>query len=200
MPTLLCGQLPSEVCCYSNKIPNDHTNLKRLVSGSDSAIAEETMAEIVAYHEAGHAVVAHILGGKVQQITIDPDNDDGPARFGDTQVRWRRSIPEKQFSQNVVQVCLAGPVAEMIYSGDPYHPGLIPEWAADWNDAWNAAEQLYPNERQRLDYLEKVSIELYHRMHRDEFWNVVASVADGLLAYETLEHDEFVEIVSEWLD
>jgi ATP-dependent Zn protease len=157
------------------------------------------MPELVAYHEAGHALIAHLLGGKVKQVTIDPDNDDGPERLGDTQVRWRRSCGEKELAQNMIQVCLAGPVAEMIYSGDPYHPGVVPEWAADWRDAWETAQLLFPIERQRLQYLEQVSIELYHRMKQDDLWAALASLADHLLAHETLEHEEIEEIVSEWL-
>ena len=113
------------------------------------------MPEIIAYHEAGHALMAVLLGGKVQQVTIDPDDDDGPARQGDTQVVWRRSgVNDKEFAKMAVQVSLAGPVAEMIYSGDPFHPGLVAEWAADWQEAWKVAEPLYPDERQRLEYLE----------------------------------------------
>lgn len=158
------------------------------------------MPELIAYHEAGHALVAHLLGGRVKQVTIDPDHDDGPARTGDTQVRWRRVTDERQFAQNVVQVCLAGPVAEMIYSGDPYHPGVIPEWAADWRDAWIAAQPLFPDERQRLRYLEEVSIALYHRLRRDDVWNALAAIADHLLAYDTLEAAEFRELISEWTD
>lgn len=49
------------------------------------------MSELTAYHEAGHVLMAHLLGGKVRQVTIEPDNDDGPDRHGDTQVLWRRS-------------------------------------------------------------------------------------------------------------
>jgi len=44
------------------------------------------MPELIAYHEAGHALMALLLGGKVKHITIEPDNDDGPVREGDTQV------------------------------------------------------------------------------------------------------------------
>ena len=156
------------------------------------------MSELTAYHEAGHALVAHLLGGKVQQITIDPDNDDGPARTGDTQVRWRKSLSQKEFSQNVVQVCLAGPVAEMIYSGEPYHPGVVPEWSADWQTAWQAAARLFPDERARLQYLEQISITLYRRLQRDEAWEALAAIADHLLAHETLEAEDFAELVAEW--
>lgn len=67
------------------------------------------MSELTAYHEAGHAVMAHLLGGKVRQVTIEPDNDDGPVRYGDTQVLWRRKgIGEKEFAMMAVQVVWLG--------------------------------------------------------------------------------------------
>ena len=158
------------------------------------------MSELIAYHEAGHALMAILLGGKVIQVTIEPDDDDGPKRQGDTQVRWRRSgISEKEFSKRAVQVSLAGPMAEMIYSGDPFHPGLVPEWAADWRDAWKAAELLHPDERQRLEYLEQVSIQIYHRLKQDDLWEVLAALADNLLAHETLEREQIEEIVEPWM-
>lgn len=158
------------------------------------------MSELIAYHEAGHALMAHLLGGKVKQVTIEPDDDDGPDRQGDTQVLWRRSgISDEDFAKIAVQVSLAGPVAEMIYSGDPYHPGLVAEWAADWREAWDAATPLHPIERQRLEYLEQVSIQLYHRLKRDDLWAALASLADNLLAHETLDCEQVDEIVEDWL-
>lgn len=144
--------------------------------------------------------MAHLLGGKVKQVTIEPDDDDGPDRQGDTQVLWRRSrICDDEFAKIAVQVSLAGPVAEMIYSGDPYHPGLVAEWAADWREAWEAATPLHPVEGQRLEYLEQVSIQLYHRLKQDEFWAALASLADNLLAHETLDCEQVDEIVEDWL-
>lgn len=113
---------------------------------------------------------------------------------------WRRSrISDKEFAKKAVQVSLAGPVAEKIYSGDPYHPGLVVEWAADWREAWEAAVLLHPSERQRLAYLEQVSIQLYHRLKEDDLWAALASLADHLLAHETLEGGQVEEIVGEWL-
>jgi ATP-dependent Zn protease len=156
--------------------------------------------ELIAYHEAGHALMALLLGGRVKQVTIEPDNDDGPARSGDTQVLWRRTkISDKQYAEIAVQVCLAGPVAEMIYSGDPYHPGFVAEWAADWREAWEEAAPLHPDERRRLKYLEDTSIRLYHRLQDEDLWAALASLADNLLAHETLEGEQVEEIVGEWL-
>jgi hypothetical protein len=144
--------------------------------------------------------MAVLLGGKVRLVTIEPDKDDGPDRQGDTQILWRRSgLSDKQFAQLAVQVCLAGPVAEMIYTGDPYHPGFVAEWAADWHAAWQAAIPLHANERRRLEYLEQLSIQLYNRLKKDDLWAAVAVLADNLLAHETLEGDQVEEIVGEWL-
>ena len=158
------------------------------------------MSEIIAYHEAGHALMALLLGGEVKLVTIEPDNDDGPDRQGDTQVLWRRAgISDKEFARNAVQVSLAGPVAEMIYSGDPYYPGLVAEWAADWREAWNSALVLHPNEPQRLEYLEDVSIQLYRRLKEDHLWAALASLAYHLLAHASLEGELVEEIVGEWL-
>lgn len=156
--------------------------------------------EITAYHEAGHAFMATLLGGKVRSVTIEPDNDDGPARFGDTQVIWRRSrFSERQLCEYSIQVSLAGPVAEMLYSGDAYHPGLVAEWAHDWQSAWELAEPLFADHRKRLEYLERVTGQLYQLLDSEPNWSALASLADNLLAHETLEHEEVKEIVGEWL-
>ena len=158
------------------------------------------MSELTAYHEAGHALMALLLGGEVRLVTIEPENDDGPARFGDTQVLWRRSREgERQFAAKAVQVCLAGPVAEMIYSGEPFHPGHVPEWAGDWRDAWEAASLLHADERKRLAFLEQTCIQLHGMLQADNYWSALADLADNLLAHETLEWEQVEEIVSPWL-
>lgn len=158
------------------------------------------MSETIAYHEAGHALVAYLLGGQVRSVTIEPDRDDGPERQGDTQILWRRrGVSDRDYAQAAVQVCLAGPVAEMIYSGDPYHPGLVAEWSADWREAWQLAELLAPDDRRRLKYLEDVSIRLYRQLKDDEYWAPLASLADNLLAHETLDEEHVTDIIREWL-
>jgi len=158
------------------------------------------MPELIAYHEAGHALAAVLLGAEVQLVTIAPDNDDGPERQGDTQVVWRTAgMSDKEFARKAVQVSLAGPVAEMIYSGEPFHPGHVAEWGADWRDAWEAAAPMHRDKHRRLEFLEWITTKLYIRFKDEELWPALAALADHLLAHETLDGEQVEEIVGEWL-
>ena len=159
------------------------------------------MSDLIAYHEAGHALMALLLGGEVRQVTIEPDNDDGPLRQGDTQVLWRRSrMSEREFAAISVQVSLAGPVAEMLYTGDPFHPALVAEWAEDWREAWEAASLLQPLKRPRLKYLEQASIALHRQLDEEALWAALAALADHLLAHATLDAEQVEEIVRAWIE
>lgn len=158
------------------------------------------MSEIVAYHEAGHVFMAFFVGARIRYVTIDPDRDDGPERYGDTQVLWQRSrYAPRELAEKEVQVALAGPVAEMIHSGDPFHPGFVAEWSADWQAAWNSAEVLASDEQKRMRYLEQTSIQLHRLLSRDDHWAALAAVVDNLLAHERLEEEEITEILQAWL-
>ncbi|MCY2996425.1 MAG: hypothetical protein NTY19_52540 [Planctomycetota bacterium] len=156
--------------------------------------------EATAYHEAGHVFMALYLGARVRSVTIEPDRDDGPERFGDTQVEWDlgRFTPREQHEKSVL-VALAGPVAEMIHRGEPHHPGFVAEWATDWQDAWEAAADVVPDQKQRLAYLERATAQLYQLLHRDEHWAGLAAITDELLAHETIEGEQVEEIMQQWL-
>ena len=158
------------------------------------------MSEISAYHEAGHAFMAVRLGARVRSITIDPAWDDGPMRFGDARIEWPAGeFSERELCEKMVLVALAGAVAEMIYSGQPYHPGFVAEWSAAWAQAWEASATLYSDEVNRLKHLEEMTVQLYRTMRRNDHWAALAAIVDDLLAHETLEGEQVEEIVSAWL-
>lgn len=158
------------------------------------------MDEETAYHEAGHAFAAVRLGAQVRLLTIAPDRDEGPRRYGDTQIEWDHTHGDtRELREKTVLVSLAGPVAEMIYSGDPFHPGFVLEWSSDWKLAWEAAATLHTNERTRLAFLEQATAEIYRVFKQDDNWSALAAIVDELLAHETLEGESVHEIVSQWM-
>jgi len=158
------------------------------------------MDEVSAYHEAGHAFMAVYVGAQVRSVTIDPDWDDGPQRYADIQIEWPlEEFSERELREKSIEVALAGPVAEMLYSGDSTHPGLVAEWAADWKLAWQAAACLFPDERKRLAFLDQTTRKLHRLLDRKQHWSALAAIADLLLAHETLEGEDVAEVLQEWL-
>ena len=158
------------------------------------------MPELTAYHEAGHAFMAVRMGARVRSVTIEPDWDDGPERFGDAQIEWNReALSTREFHEKLILVSLAGPVAEAIYRGEPFHPGHVAQWADDWQQAWTTAANLIPDEQKRMQYLERTTAELYRELNRDKNWAALAAIVDSLLAHERLEGDEVSEIVAAWM-
>jgi len=158
------------------------------------------MEEINAHHEAGHALLAILMGARVRHVSLIPDWDDGPDRFAEIQVEW----PVDQFTptelyQKMTMVALAGPVAEMIHTGEPYHPGLVGEWAADWQAAWQSAGRLLSDPRRRISFLERATREIHALLSQDHHWAALAAIVDDLAAHETLEGDQVEEIVQTWL-
>ena len=99
----------------------------------------------------------------------------------------------------MILVALAGPVAEMIHTGDPYHPALVKEWSSDWAQAGSSAGYLFESKQKQMAYLEQKSIELHHLLSQNHFWSALAAIVDHLLAHETVEREQVEEILQVWL-
>ncbi len=145
------------------------------------------------YHEAGHCVMAVLCGALVKRATIAPEVD---GFHGMVEIHWaKRASAADQLS-----VALAGPVAEMIYTGEPYHPGLIPEWAHDWKQAWRICRPKTPSDRECLKLLEQSVAKLYQQFSRDPLWAATAAVSDLLAAHDEIEHEDIAYEVHHWVN
>lgn len=153
--------------------------------------------EITAWHEAGHAMMAVLCGGMIERVTIEPPDDDWPVRYGDTITRWS-GMTARQLAEAEVQVSLAGPVAEMIYSGERMELEHVEEWSGDWATAINAAKSLSNNEFSAKKMLASVSDDLFRTFESENGWAAVSAIADELLAHETIEHETVSEIIAFW--
>ncbi len=155
--------------------------------------------EITAFHEAGHVYAAIYVGANVRSVTIEPDNDDGPQRSGDTVVIWdRRRFSQQDLMEKGAWVALAGPVAEMIHLQTAFHPAAVAEWRQDWETAFECLSGIR-NLQHRFARLEQLTIELYEAFSEDHHWAAIGAVADNLLAHETLDQEMLEEIVEPWM-
>lgn len=144
------------------------------------------------YHEAGHCVLAVLCGATVERATIAPEED---GFHGLVEIHW----PHRAEVSDMVSVALAGPVAEMIYSGEPYHPGLVPEWAHDWKQAWRIARPHSKSDLECLRRLEQTVAKLHRKLASDNWWAAIAAVSDLLAAHDEIEHEAIAYEVENWL-
>jgi hypothetical protein len=145
------------------------------------------------YHEAGHCVMAVACGAQVDRATVAPEED---GFHGIVEIQW----PSRCKRADQIAVALAGPVAEMIYLGEPYHPGFVPEWAHDWKQAWMLARRSSRSDRECLQLLEQMVAKLYRVLRQDRWWAAVAAVSDLLDAHDEINHDEIAYEVENWIN
>lgn len=149
-----------------------------------------------AYHESGHAVVAAYLGGIVERITVEPESDDGPLRYGDTQVRWYLAGTPREQGVREIKVALAGPAAEIVYLGDlPTH---FSEWHWDWQIATDRAHGCLKSSTDVPSYVQAMAAGLLQFVRRDDAWATIAAMADELEAHGTLYEEHIADVVRQW--
>jgi len=157
----------------------------------DDCDDEEELAR-TAYHEAGHCVMAVLRGARASHATVSPEEDNF---FGKVDIQW----PDKRTLANELSVILAGPVAEMIYRGEPLHPGFVPEWTLDWQQAWALARPRAVSDIKCLEMMEQLIAKLHRSLSNERVWAAIAAVQDLLMAHEDIEHEQIEYEVRAWV-
>jgi ATP-dependent Zn protease len=98
--------------------------------------------KIIAIHEAGHAVIARVLGISVTQVTMFPTDGKGSAAGAQTgSASWLANEADRadqiRAAENDAKVCLAGPHAQQ-----KYRPSKLKHrMPAEWRDDFELAKQ-----------------------------------------------------------
>ena len=156
---------------------------------------------LTAYHEAGHATVGYALGGSVEAIQLDGENEVTGARyFGECRISWRTLNGEinTQHQMEILTI-LAGPAAELVYRGEPITLEQLQPWKQDLNMAWSLLHRVGVSPRDQVELMSRIIGRLKEVIKEEPCWSAVASLADALLAHEYLEEDQVEEILAFWM-
>lgn len=137
-----------------------------------------TEQESIAYHEAGHAVVAHKLGVKVRSVTIVP----AQGCLGECEHRsmlFDGGLFERENVERAIQINLAGPLAQKRFHRRSYRRF---HGSRDYYRASGLARYLAgSDEREFLKDQELLTETLIER-----WWNEIARIASARLQYDHL--------------
>lgn len=136
-----------------------------------------------AYHEAGHVVLAHELGGRVVDTTIESEFDH---HRGHTVVEWV-GVDVAEVRVLSALVALGGPIAETLWLGDEPDGDAFSAWQRDDAEVDAALASVEPDarERTRAVWIEQVVARLRHPVT----WERLCRVADQLEAHGSLDAD-----------
>jgi hypothetical protein len=141
----------------------------------------------VAYHEAGHAVMAFELQRAVRQISIVPSADaEGFVRPGKRPPSFHPDYntdnKTRDWVEREVLISLAGCAADSKYRGRTIRAG----GADDYNKAISMAAYLTPELRETIAYVEWLRIKAENMIAFPPNWSAVQAIAAELLDRKTI--------------
>ena len=137
-----------------------------------------------AWHEAGHALVAHLLGGRVLHVTLDLDDGE---QDGEVAVAWPRT--SEPLESRSGRVALAGAVAELVFLGDDpdLDTATLSAWRGDWREVCRCAAVLERDPERRKALLRTWIGEVHALLDAPGHEDALARIADALHAHGTLD-------------
>ena len=137
-----------------------------------------------AWHEAGHALVAAIVGRPIQKVTVAPANlQTGGVRLGAVKFQKGRSKSTNDWLEDEVLILLAGMVAESKFTGQYCESGARQDLRAVRNliDKRAATErQMEKLERRLLDKVE-------HLLEQPRHVAALKMIVDELIEKQTIK-------------
>ena len=188
---------------------------KRLMHGhqTDHNETDPEDLKMIAYHEAGHALIAYLTGGRVTKITIMPSTSGaGGVTFI---APFEKKLHTKAMMENKVMELYGGKVAEYLVGGkdwDKTSQGCANDIERathilrDMVDAYGMSENALVNMRvlnretgeKSAEYIVRMSEELRDRCVRlmEDNFRLLELLAETLLEKDTLYEEEINELLA----
>jgi ATP-dependent Zn protease len=139
-----------------------------------------------AYHEAGHAVIGHLLGATVKEVVLKSDISG----------KCYADIPKGWTYANEMHFTLAGPVCEAVVSRDSMYDVLahITGETSDGHTFLNCAATLLPTPRTKPYTVVKQHAKIVRQMIIENR-QLIDTIAQNLLAMDKLSEDEISRLL-----
>ena len=133
---------------------------------------------LTAYHEAGHAVMAMVVGREVHRVSILPNQ----TRLGACELKKGRAKPSKDQLEDEVLILLAGVAAEGRLSGHYNWAG----GSSDLRQATRLIESRATNQRQADRLQRRMMDKAEYLLDAAPHWASVQVIAAQLLELQTI--------------
>lgn len=138
---------------------------------------------VAAYHEAGHAVMCHILGVRLKSISIGADElYGGETDHANPLKAGKASDPDdiraRMRLEKAVMLCMAGPLAQEKFA--PRGPAADYGGVLDFDDASTLAIRVFRSRKTATAYLNFVREWVSQQWERPRIWAAVERLARAL--------------------
>lgn len=141
-------------------------------------MAEKDPRDLTAFHEAGHAVMALLMGRSIQKVSIIPSEN----RLGAVTIQKGRSKQVQDKLEAEMLILLAGMAAEGRRSGHYNLQGA----AQDLRNVEKLALMRAGNANQATKLIRKTLDKTQHLLSDPGTWTAVKAIAKELLEHESI--------------
>ena len=174
---------------YVDSVFNRMNPPQRAVSVNQDQVPDNNRSDdpkllATAWHEAGHALVAVIVGRPIQKVTVAPANlQTGGVRLGAVKFQKGRSKSTNDWLEDEVLILLAGMVAESKFTGQYCQASA----GHDLRAARNLMDKRAATERQMEKLERRLLDKVNHLLEQPHHVAALKMIVDELIQQQTIK-------------